>query len=625
MAGVVAVLLSLDLLASTGQQTFLHPVKLSVFNGSGSGEYLPQTPVPIAVEVLEGYEFVKWFHVAGDGAIASTSSPGTTFTMGFEAADVVAALAKIESWFPPGPESGSEGLLLPKPSGGGPQRMEQRIRVTLDRGAGDKPPYSAIWDLLAVKLKWEEAQTVTYFTAKTGGDAIGNDAEMPKDLFEPQGENVYEGSIWYEGNLTQEQMAEQGASLKVTTRLNLVIDGTDGSRVVTGVLLPIEMKVVDRDDPTRKWGDEKDHHSNKPIYAGEKNGDMVRWKLAGTDSWTNVTFTWTAEGPSGTIAGPTGVGKNEWTITDADADTATDWLTWEPGKWKIKVQIGSSQAEFEQEIGVRTTDVVVVGWINPAGVPLDATGMPSDMTRYYPPSGTISSMTQKLLTAAHLGLISAGSTIRPGPAVGMTSDEKTYILRWMFKFAGNSAPPNSFATEESLNQFRNDLTNYKLYNRFQIKYLLSDDGTKFKEKPKILKDDVPATRIGTTIDPIFHNPDPGQKQEADGRQQIKDDKAYHQTNDGSPSGIAVKAFNALVSPLKWNDIGSTITFGIDLGFRYEIKQQVYPTFYIYERIEDGSFYLYQVIPQAATPEGNFNSNPYYPPSYRGPAPFIITP
>jgi hypothetical protein len=130
------------------------------------------------------------------------------------------------------------------------------------------------------------------------------------------------------------------------------------------ILLPIEMKVVDRDDPKKKWGSEKDHNASKPIYAGESCGDMVSWKLGGTDSWSSTTFTWTAEGPGGeTITGPTGAGKNEWKIADGDDDTANDWLKWKPGKWKIKVQIASAQAEFEQEVGWRTEDSVVIGQI----------------------------------------------------------------------------------------------------------------------------------------------------------------------------------------------------------------------------------------------------------------------
>ncbi|MDH4475370.1 MAG: hypothetical protein QE274_02755, partial [Verrucomicrobiaceae bacterium] len=129
-------------------------------------------------------------------------------------------------------------------------------------------------------------------------------------------------------------------------------------------LLPVEIKVVNRDDPKNKWADATDNSSGKPIYAGESCGDMVSWKLGGSNSWTNTTLTWTAEGPNGeTIAGPTGPGKNEWKIADGDDDTANDWLKWKPGKWKIKIKIGSTSAEFEQVVGTRTEQYFAVGTI----------------------------------------------------------------------------------------------------------------------------------------------------------------------------------------------------------------------------------------------------------------------
>jgi len=147
-------------------------------------------------------------------------------------------------------------------------------------------------------------------------------------------------------------------------------------------LLPIEMKVVDRDDPKKKWGSETDHNQSKPVYAGESTGNMVSWKLGGTDTWSSTVFTWTAEGPGGeTKTGPTGAGKNEWKIADGDDDTANDWLKWKPGKWKIKVQIGSAQAEFEQEVGVRTEEYFVVGAIK--GTPNSTTGVASSTITSY--------------------------------------------------------------------------------------------------------------------------------------------------------------------------------------------------------------------------------------------------
>lgn len=56
------------------------------------------------------------------------------------------------------------------------------------------------------------------------------------------------------------------------------------------MLVLAEIKVVNRGDPKKKWADKKPFDSSKPIYAGEKNGDMVSWRFEDTDSWTNVTF-----------------------------------------------------------------------------------------------------------------------------------------------------------------------------------------------------------------------------------------------------------------------------------------------------------------------------------------------
>ncbi|MEO0452856.1 MAG: hypothetical protein AAFY98_01805 [Verrucomicrobiota bacterium] len=131
------------------------------------------------------------------------------------------------------------------------------------------------------------------------------------------------------------------------------------------LLLPIEISVVDRNDPKKQWGDEEQADMSDPIYAGETTGDMVSWKLGGTDSWSSTTFTWTAEDPNGeTVTGPTGAGKNEWTIHNDDSDTSKDWLDWAPGTWTIKVQIGSgASAEFKQEVGIRTEQYIAVGSI----------------------------------------------------------------------------------------------------------------------------------------------------------------------------------------------------------------------------------------------------------------------
>ncbi|MEY3480196.1 MAG: hypothetical protein RIQ71_971 [Verrucomicrobiota bacterium] len=365
-------------------QTRLPPdghLRLIVHNGTGDGDsyYVGQT-VPVGAQTPSGFEFVKWFKTEGDGSLSAPLQADGNFIMGRDHSEIAATFAKLESWFPPGPEGSTKGLLLPKSQSGQARRLEQRLRVTLNRGSSARPPYSEVWRALRVKMKWKEATYVRFFTEEIGDQEIANEDVLPKDSFKPKAENVYEASIWYEGNLTQEQiaqMSQSGNTPKVTIQMNFVVEGNDKPISWTGALLPFEMKVVDRDDPKKKWGSEKDHNASKPIYAGESCGDMVSWKLGGTDTWGSTVFTWTAEGPGGeTKTGPTGAGKNEWKIADGDDDTANDWLKWKPGKWKIKVQIGSAQAEFQQEVGIRTEQYFVVGTIpveaeNTTGVSAD--------------------------------------------------------------------------------------------------------------------------------------------------------------------------------------------------------------------------------------------------------------
>ena len=408
------------------------------------------------------------------------------------------------------------------------------------------------------------------------------------------------------------------------------------------VLLPVEVKVTDRDDPKKRWADAKNHSSSKPIYAGKSTGDMASWKLAGTDSWTNVTFIWTAEGPGGeTVTGPMGAGKNEWTINDADEDTATDWLKWKPGTWKIKVQIGATQAEFEQIVGVRTDDVVVVGWIDPQQVSLNSSGVQGGLTEVLPSGGLSAShgdnaKLKAALLLKHIAESGVGSAFQVdvGPLMigvdfsAFSAADKTYALNWMFKYAGNPAPPDDFTDSEGyfsqaeVEDFaaRNDKTLYKLLNHYQARYLVGTDqkfksGTLVHLKHKAL--------IGNTKDPtriydtwgvfdwlgrwwedypnngIFN----GMPREHNSDNAIVTDTTSKLCNEGTPDQKALDAFKNLTGHDQ-GYIWSSITFFSDLQHYSEttspltsqsltrnpkptnyhqggINTQVYPTYWIY--------------------------------------------
>ena len=262
------------------------------------------------------------------------------------------------------------------------------------------------------------------------------------------------------------------------------------------LLLPVEMRITDRDDPKKKWTDNV--VKTAPVYSGKSTGDMVSWKLGGTDSWTNATFSWTAEGPE-TKTGPSGTGKNEWKIADGDEDTAKDWVDWKPGKYKIKCAISfaggsSSTQEFEQEVGVRTDDVVVVGWIDGDQVTLDGKGVQASLTQALPQGGlTALSPWQSKANAGNLlltilangvnGSFEIGERNKRLPFGPFSDADKTYALYWQFKYANNRPPLANFTDDEGyfsqskLDDFINteDQTRYKLLNHYQAKFLVTAD------------------------------------------------------------------------------------------------------------------------------------------------------
>lgn len=267
----------------------------------------------------------------------------------------------------------------------------------------------------------------------------------------------------------------------------------------------------------------------------------------------------------------------------------------------------------------------LIGWINPAGVPLFTTGVDSDVLQYFPSNDIFTTVTQQGETIVYLGTLGLGNTYQPLlTTTQLSATDKTYILDWMFKFTGNQAPPNSFPDENTLDVYKateGTNTGYKLFNRLEISYFVN--GTQFKASPQLLHNE---SLIGTTVDSVQGQLYPGQAGPNNDFGLVTDFNTFHQIVDGSPDAWAVAAFNTLMSPLKWNNIEDRIDEGVSLDqgtppiLGYTVETQVYPTCYIYERESDGGFYLINTIPQASTPSGNFNSNPYPP----GPAPYILS-
>lgn len=221
-------------------------LRVEVVNGDGSENDLAYgDSVEISATVPENSEFIKWFLIEGDGTLEDPFEAETEFTVGQGNAKIVAVFAKFVSWFPPGPvEDNTTSILLPKPQSDEPVRLEQKLRITLDRGSCEEPEYEDIWSAIKARIEWEDPQHVKYFTEKEEGDEIENQANIPRDSFESSSgsKDTYEASIWFEGNLTQEEIAklvQSDDALGVEVDFNLVVDGTDKDSNWTGMIQPV--------------------------------------------------------------------------------------------------------------------------------------------------------------------------------------------------------------------------------------------------------------------------------------------------------------------------------------------------------------------------------------------------
>jgi hypothetical protein len=396
--------------------------------------------------------------------------------------------------------------------------------------------------------------------------------------------------------------------------------------------------------------------SASDVYGGssDKTSDFLKLKAEIDPNATATSYTWSV---SGDASGPYTPGSaQEWEV--GQIQTVTGQLNVHVDVTFSDGQTGS--ADKQMEVGIRTDDINVLGWINPAGVPLNSGGVDSDVLRYFNPAGPEAmNVVQKGLSGGYLLVIAAGLTITPtvyeqaigagisgivnppiifdeltilalellleklfGINIFLSQTDKMYILNWQFLYAANycslnRCPPDSFANnaavEDTLNNHRDS---YKLFNRLQIKYRVDGGNFKGGSPDAVLHR---ASGIGETHDPFFGIGVSGAPGPSNDAYAVKNSNASHHVNEGSPVGIAVSGFNTLASPLKWNDIGSRIVEGVSQQTGKDIFVQVYPTYNIYSNGNQND----PQIPQAAQPIQNFNTNPYYVTTPYGPAPFLI--
>ena len=321
---------------------------------------------------------------------------------------------------------------------------------------------------------------------------------------------------------------------------------------------------------------------------------------------------------------------------------------------------GQAAANIVIQIGIRSDDITVVGWINPLGVPpIVATGVNGLVTVAMPSPTTVPlGFPTNLLCNGIVGELSDGIPATVTTFLGMpipvslSNVDLNYILLWLFTYGSNSDPgvvlpalgvtgradffdpATNFTSSAQVAAYLSSLESYKLFNRLQVKFLTN--GTSFLAFPTVLQQAVgvgtttnpcgPATvppLIVSVVPPIFTPPVtvpalfPGQIGPKNGPPAIVVVNAANpsgirisQINDGSPDAGAIRAFDEIsfiVTPpdtVYWENIGSQITFSPG-GPTGSIVQQPYPTYNIYV-----NGVLTAIRPQAASPFGNFQAAPY---------------
>ncbi len=180
--------------------------------------------------------------------------------------------AELEkTWFPPGPEDNTKGILLPKPKGQDkPTRLQHafRVKITADENA----PMDTIRGLFEVQLKWEQASHAKFFDKKEGGQSLSNAEPLPADLLKQDDQNQLslKAILYYEGAYNPK---DHETPPTVTTTLTLKPKKTTSSstQTLSASLLPVEIKEVASDQIN-------DSDCNKlptAKYAGEPNNPML--------------------------------------------------------------------------------------------------------------------------------------------------------------------------------------------------------------------------------------------------------------------------------------------------------------------------------------------------------------
>jgi hypothetical protein len=348
--------------------------------------------------------------------------------------------------------------------------------------------------------------------------------------------------------------------------------------------------------------------------------------------------------------------------------------TVQPGKYKFQCRVVGVDGQVYKgetgvfDVGVRSDDAVVFGWIDGTRVTLPDLSLTNTGVNPEPyvdkillPGGTANaiatlgaidgavavaeagSLLAQLSECAHTPVNAAHDPIFrdiiSNPGLGIM--DRRYALYWMFKHGDNTNPATTLRNGNFLNvsgshinydRMRRFISGrdafgssyYKLFNHLQIKYRIDTRGN-FSYHKVIRRH----SNIGFTKDVLLHTSaliSQGQTGAWNGSSLVSakspDDRtnsANHSwnVNEGSPLAVGVKGFNTLSEDISrlggsqetnyvyWEQIGSRIVFSVNNKARPRIIAQPYPTYHVFLNGR-----RVNVIPQATSPLGNFVSHPY---------------
>jgi hypothetical protein len=274
-----------------------------------------------------------------------------------------------------------------------------------------------------------------------------------------------------------------------------------------------------------------------------------------------------------------------------------------PGEIEFAAEVfydtGSVQScTFKVEIGVRTDDVIVVGWISPTLAALTSTiGVDPQLLTVMPPNGVV---TSSFGCNEQVGLLSGGALTVGigGPLFG--GADRDYVLSWLFHYGQDNfspsfgPPPADFQSNgvigyAKVDAYRASVTRYKFIAHLQIKYVKASDNDTFAVPPTVLHEQIDVGSTKNPCGPIMGALDviAAQTGPATTLNASVTSNRVTLIADASPDVKAVRAFDALTAAgvvdwEVWENVGCRIIFRANGDTSPELTFQPFPSFYLYK-------------------------------------------